>query len=52
MRLFEKKVSEVQYNVKAFISSGIKTLQEASIDGLLPSGHYLLRSILIVFFYI
>ena len=30
----------------------IKTLQEASIDGLLPSGHYLLRSILIVFLYI
>ena len=47
MGLIPKNVSEVQYNVKTFIGSGLKSLKEATIDVFLPSGRYLLRSILI-----
>ena len=37
----------VDYQVKTFLGSGVKTLNETSINVYLPSGRYLLRSILI-----
>ena len=47
MGLIPENVSDVQYNVKTFIGSGLKSLKEATIDVFLPSGRYLLTSILI-----
>ena len=37
----------VDYKVKTFLGSGVKTLEETSINVYLPSGRYLVRSILI-----
>ena len=47
MGLVPQNVKNVIYNVKTFLGSGMKELQEASITAYLPSGRYMLRSILI-----
>ena len=47
MGLHKELVKDVEYNVKTFLGSGAKTLQEAMVTVYLPSGLYLLRPILI-----
>ena len=47
MGLHKELVKDVEYNVKTFLGSGTKTLQEAMVTVYLPSGRYLLRPILI-----
>ena len=47
MGLHKELVKDVEYNVKTFLGSGAKTLQEGMDTVYLPSGHYLLRPMLI-----
>lgn len=47
MGLHKELVKDVEYNVKTFLGSGAKTLQEAMVTVYLPSGRYLLRPMLI-----